>query len=196
VTVPVLFDDGQLVRESFDIARHAETIGRGEPLFPEGREADVAHWNGLADVISRAGRALLTPRLAKSPRALEESMPSWIPGGLRRASVPVAEATVKYIARKHAVRPEEAEQDRGTIRWTLRKLRQALEKGDYVLEVPSFADVAMVAALQTVRPSEAVVRLGPATHAAWTDEVLARENEDLLAWRDRYVAAHRPKRGA
>lgn len=194
ITVPVLFDGGTVLRDSLDIARHAERIGRGAPLFPEGREAEVVHWNGLSDVIARAGRSLVTPRLARSAQALIESMPPSIPGALRRASIPAAELTVKYIVRKHGVRVEEAEQDRGTIRWTLRKLREALERGDYVLGTPSYADVAIIAALQAVRPCGALVALGEATAAAWTDETLAREHEDVLGWRDRVVAAHLPSR--
>ncbi|UJR82312.1 glutathione S-transferase family protein [Sandaracinus amylolyticus] len=193
VTVPVLFEGTLVVRESVDIARHADRIGSATPLFPKGREADVVHWTGLSDVVMRAGRALLTPRMQRSPRALEESMPSWIPGMLRRASLPAADATLKYLVRKHGVRAEEAEQDRGTIRWTLRKLRDALERGEHVIGEPSFADVAMASALQIVRPSEHLVPLGEATRAAWTDETLAREHEDLLAWRDRIVARHKPR---
>jgi glutathione S-transferase len=190
ITVPVLFDGGRVIADSLAIARHAESIGRGAPLFPEGRDADVAHWNGLSDVIARAGRALLTPRLHRSPAALIESMPPSIPGPLRGASLPAAELAVKYLARKYAVREEEAEQDRGTIRWTLRMLREALERGDYVLGAPSYADVSMIAALQTVLPSRAVAPLGEATTSAWTDETLAREHGDVLAWRDRMVAKH------
>lgn len=190
VTVPVLFDERDVVRESLPIARHAEAIGAGTPLFPEGRDADVTHWNGLSDVIARAGRALLTPRMARSPAALIESMPPSIPEGLRRASVPAAELTVKYIARKHGVREEEAEQDRGTIRWTLRKLRESLERGDYVLGALSYADIAMIASLQMVLPSPAVARFGEATAKAWTDDALALEHGDVLAWRDRIVERH------
>ena len=190
ITVPVLFDGGRVVRDSLAIARHAESIGRGAPLFPEGRDADVAHWNGLADVVARAGRALVTPRLRRSPAALIESMPPSIPRPLRGASLPAAELAVKYIASKYAVREEEAEQDRGTIRWTLRKLRDALERGDHVLGSLSYADVAMIAALQMVVPSRALAELGDATVRAWTDETLAREHGDVLAWRDRMVEQH------
>lgn len=193
VTVPVLFEGGQVIGESLAIARHADQLGGGTPLFPEGRESDVVYWAGLSDVVARAGRALLTSRMARSPRALEESMPPWIPRGLRRASLPAADATLRYIGRKHGIRPEEAEQDRTTIRWALHKLREALEQGEHVIGAPSFADVAMISALQVVRPAEDLAELGAATREAWTDEALAREHEDLLAWRDRCLARTRAR---
>lgn len=194
ITVPVFFDGSVVLRESLDIARHAETLGRAAPLFPEGRDADVAHWNGLADVISRAGRALLMPRLAKNDRALVESMPPSIPTPLRRAATPVALSVVRYIARKHDVREEAAEQDRATIRVALRTLRERLERGDHVLGTWSYADVALASALQFVRPCDRLVPLGEATTTAWTDEALALEHEDVLAWRDRVVATQMPPR--
>lgn len=196
ITVPVFFDGGTVLGDSFAIAGHAEAIGRGAKLFPEGRAADVAQWNGLSDVIARAGRALLTPRMLHSKAALIESMPRSIPPPLRRASVPAAELALKYIARKYTVRQEEAEQDRGTIRWTLRKLRESLDRGDYVLGALSYADIAIIAAMQMVQPSRVLVKIGEATHEAWTDETLAKEHGDVLAWRDRMVARHFVRRAA
>ncbi|MDQ3035287.1 MAG: glutathione S-transferase N-terminal domain-containing protein [Myxococcota bacterium] len=190
ITVPVLFDGRVVLAESLPIARHAEKVGARAPLFPEGRDADVVHWNGLSDVIARAGRALLTPRMARSAAALIESMPPSIPKALRRASVPAAELALKYIARKHGVREEEEAQDRGTIRWTLRKLRESLERGDYILGALSYADVAMIASLQMVLPSRTLAKVGDASAAAWTDDALAREHADVLAWRDRVVERH------
>src|SRR5690606_3718849 len=116
----------------------------------------------------RAGRALLTPRLARSAAALQESMPPWLPRALRRASLPAAELTLRYVAKKHGVRPEEAEKDRATIRWALAKLRDALEQhGEHVVGVPSFADLAMISALQMVRPASDLAELGPATREVW-----------------------------
>jgi len=193
ITVPVFFDGSLVLRESLDIARHAERLGGGEPLFPEGRDADVVHWNGLADVISRAGRALLMPRLARNDRALAESMPGAIPTPLRRLATPVALSAVRYISRKHDVREEAAEQDRATIRVALRTLRERLERDEHVLGAWSYADVALASALQVVRPCDRLAQLGEATTSAWTDETLAREHEDLLAWRDRIVARHKPR---
>jgi len=41
-----------------------------------------------------------------------------------------------------------------------------------------------------VRP-EAIAATGPEARAAWTDEALAVEFSDLLAWRDELYAKHR-----
>lgn len=190
LTVPIMIEGATALRESFDIARYGERLGEGAKLFPEGREAEVAQWNGLSDVIGRAGRALLTPRLARSEAALEESTPRSVPRALRAIAAPGVRAAIAYLAHKYEVREEEAEQDRETIRFALRKLRAQLERSDHVLGPFSYADVAVIAALQMVRPCETLAKLGPATAAAWTDETLAREHEDVLSWRDRTVASH------
>jgi glutathione S-transferase len=194
ITVPIYVDGGAVLRESLDIARHAERGGAGAKLFPEGRDADVVHWNGLSDVISRAGRALLTPRLARDAAALEEALPPWIPGLLRGASVPAAELATRYLVRKYRVREEESEENRRAIRFTLGKLREALGRGDYALGAFSYADVAMASSLQFVKPTTRLAKMGTATQAAWTDDALAREHADLLAWRDRIVERHLPVR--
>jgi hypothetical protein len=50
--------------------------------------------------------------------------------------------------------------------------------------------VTMAAALQFVRPVDGWIALGPATRDAWTNQRLAADYADLLAWRDRmYLTA-------
>jgi glutathione S-transferase len=59
-----------------------------------------------------------------------------------------------------------------------------------LLSAFSFADVAIAATLQVLRPHSGA-DLGPATREAWTNEPLARDFSDLLAWRDAVYAKHR-----
>ncbi len=90
---------------------------------------------------------------------------------------------------------DELEGPARTFAAALVTLRETLGGRPYVLDTFTFADIAMAAPLFGVRPVDAAyVRLGDATRAAFTDEVLAREFKDLLAWRDELYAKHRKKR--
>ena len=55
----------------------------------------------------------------------------------------------------------------------------------------TFADVAIAASLQALVP-RARAPFGPGTRAVWENPALAREYEDLVAWRDDVYAKHRP----
>jgi glutathione S-transferase len=196
ITVPVLIDRPAIVRESLAIARHADALASAgarsrEPLIPAEHDRAIVEWNGLSDVIATAGRALTSPRLAESPEALVDSMPRWIPGPLRGVSIPLAEATVRYLIRKHSIREDEMQAHRRTIEFALRKLREALERGDHLVGgALSYADIAMVSALQFVSATGKLAPMGPASLAVWHDNVLASAHGDVLAWRDRMVERH------
>lgn len=193
VSVPVLIEGGTHLRDSLDIARHADRMRTGaSTLFPDAFEREVMRWNGLSEVIARAGRALLTPRLLASRESLIESFPPLIPKAVRGVSVPIAEQAVRYIATKYGVRDEEREQHRATLRAALAQVRDALGDEPYLVHAAgyTYADIAIACALQFVEPAEELAALGPATRAAWTDPVLAPEHGDVLAWRDRVVAEH------
>src|SRR4051812_15683513 len=52
MTVPVLFtEDGRALTDSLAIARFAEEVGRGAPLFPSGRDGEIARWNERSEAI-------------------------------------------------------------------------------------------------------------------------------------------------
>jgi glutathione S-transferase len=62
----------------------------------------------------------------------------------------------------------------------------------YILDGFSFADIAMAATLQMVRPvADNYLAIGPATRDAWTDPELSERFADLLAWRDALYREHR-----
>lgn len=196
-SVPLLADGDTIVMGSFEIAKHAERIGRGAPLFPRDMDTQIAHWADVAERMTRVGRAWLMKRLVNSKAAQAESLPSFIPGGVRAAFAPTAGMAVRFLAKKYDV-PEDAEAEvEHTLRPLLLDLRAALGKaspgkGAYILAPSafSFADLAMAATMQVVRPREGAP-LGPATREAWTNERLAEEFADLLEWRDAIYAKHR-----
>jgi glutathione S-transferase len=66
------------------------------------------------------------------------------------------------------------------LRW-----RAALDGKRYLTGELSYADITMAVVVQFLRPVRGpLLPLGDATRRLWTDEELAREFEDLIAWRD------------
>lgn len=194
VTVPLLVDGPDVVMGSFDIAVRAERDGRGAPLFPRGREDEIAAWNERSEAVMIAGRAMLLARMRDSPDALAEQLPPFVPDALRPALRGLAAAGVRHLQRKYAIRPGEEARHDAVSREALDALRAALSGGRrYVLgDGFTHADVAMATSLQFVLPVDArYIALGPATRAAWTNPTLAEDYADVLAWRDRLYAEHR-----
>ena len=194
VTVPLLVDGAEVIMGSFDIARRAERDGKEAPLFPPGHEADVAAWNERSDVVMTSGRAMLLTRMLRSPDALAEQLPPFIPRAMRPALRGMASMGVRFLQRKYEVRADDQARHEDESRRALDALRSALSGGRRHLigDAPSYADIAMAASLQFVLPvNERYIALGPATREAWTNAKLATEYADLLAWRDALYHEHR-----
>lgn len=196
VTVPLLVDGSDVLMNSMAIARYAERVGAGTPLFAAELDDEIVAWNARSEVLMTSGRALLLGRLAKSREALREQLPPYVPRALRGALTPLASSAVSYLARKYGVRPADEAHREARARAALDELRASLHgHRDYVLDRFSFADITMATALQFILPvAERWIPLGPATRKAWTHDALAADYADLLAWRDRLYAAHRPPR--
>lgn len=198
-TVPLLSDGDDVVMGSLEIAKHAERSDErrgGAPLFPAGADADVDRWADIAERITRAGRDRLLCRMVASKQAQAESLPSFVPGALLRGALaPTAGMAIRFLAKKHGTESDLASADaraEATIRPLLEEAREAIKDGGYVLSKDcfTFADIAVASSLQVLRPRMEMT-LGPATREAWTNEKLAEEFEDLVAWRDTVYAKHR-----
>lgn len=193
-SVPLLADGDDVVMGSFEIAKHAEKAGRGAPLFPRDKDNDVAHWADIAERMNRVGRAWVMKRMLASRAAQAEALPPFVPGPLRGALSASSGMAIKFLARKWNV-PEDVDAEvEHTLRPLLEEAREAIEDGGYVLSRLglsfTYADIALAATMQVVRPRETST-LGPATREAWTNAALARDFEDLLAWRDAIYGKHR-----
>lgn len=191
VSVPVLFDDGAVIGDSMDIARHADRVGKGRPLFPAGREDEVLRWRARSEKLLFAGRRLVLHRLAESRAGLDASLPRWAIWPFRPLFIPVARLAVRYVARKYA-----ATSPVGTlapeITGALDELREHLEGRATILDAFSFADLVMACALQFLVPvADEHMRLHPATREVWTSPDLVEKYRDLVTWRDAIYAAHR-----
>ncbi|WP_375769776.1 glutathione S-transferase N-terminal domain-containing protein [Archangium gephyra] len=197
ITVPVLFHDGRVLRDSVEIARYADRLGTGAPLFPASAEAELARYVELATGLMEAARALSVLRMARDEAMQLENLPPSVPAPLRRALLPLARLGTAFMNRKYRLDARDPEQDRATIRRGLERLRADLRGRDTLLSGFTFADIAVAVSLTMVRPVEhPLIPLGPGMRAAFTEPRLAEEFGDLLAWRDKLYAERRSLQGA
>ncbi len=198
VSVPVLFygalrsgpfGERRAIAGSMPIARHAEEGSSAPPLFPSGHDEAIQRWDAIAEAIASAGRHLSIGRMLSDERAIAES----VPPALRVVplSSALAARVLNYVGDKYGADTARAHDDQRALRHGLDRIRERIVEHRYLVgDALSWAELAIVTALQFVRPAGALVRLGPGTEAAWTEAALAHEFEDVLAWRDRIVAAH------
>ncbi|MCL2778597.1 MAG: glutathione S-transferase N-terminal domain-containing protein [Polyangiaceae bacterium] len=190
VTVPLLIDGKQILRSSVEIARYADRMGSGTPLFVRNDNGSIDRYITLADRMLCAGRAWVLSHLLKNRAAQREALPSLLPGPIRTLLAPTAMAVAFFLRVKHAVPPDvQGQIDRELIP-ALEDVRKALTGKVYLLGSFSFADIAIASALASVRPTDRAP-IGPATRAIWTNERVAESFEDLLMWRDAIYAKHR-----
>ncbi|HJK94276.1 MAG TPA: glutathione S-transferase [Polyangiaceae bacterium LLY-WYZ-15_(1-7)] len=183
VSVPVWFgDDGGVLDDSWDIARHAEQVGSGSALFED--EAAVARWNALSDEALGAGRAKAVRATLEDRDAQVDALKGIVPDPLRRPLRPVAVVAAKQLLRKYGAPPRSALED------ALEKLREGLGDGEHLVGGRfGYADMAMAVVLEFVAPG-AHVRRSETERRVWGDARLAKRFADLVAWRDRLIAAH------
>lgn len=190
-SVPLLADGNVTFCSSLAIARHAESIGRGEPLFPKDRDDEVVRWAELSDRVIGAGRVKVLAGLRVNREARREALPSFIPNVLRGAFTPMATTAAMFLGSKYDVPRDPESEGENVLRPAFDELRKALGGRPYLLDGFTFADIAMAASLQTLRARKRAP-IGPATREIWENVVVARDYEDLLEWRDALYAKHRP----
>lgn len=178
VTVPVLFDGPHVIRDSYDIARHAEAVGNGNPLFED--EAQCAHWNKLSDEALAAGRRGAMLRILEDEEAQRENLRGLIPPPLIKPLTPVARVATRRLLKKYPAAGEER------LAAICEELQDALGGGETILEEFSYADIAMALAIDFIKPLPLRSR-GPATLRIWPAPGLEARFPDLIAWRDRVI---------
>ena len=190
VSVPLAIDGDVVLRDSVEIARHTEKIGKGSPLAPD--DAASQDWDARSAAALGAGRVLVIRRSLEDHAALRDSLPRWMPHVLRGVSTPIAANANRFLLRKYDAEGIGSDAARETMRQQLLALRAALGDRATLASDFSYADLTMSVVLQMVVPvDERFIRLGDARRRAWTDETLAAEFPDLVAWRDRLYAEHR-----
>lgn len=186
-TVPVLLTAAGPVVGSLSIARYAAEHGtRGLGDF-----AAIAPWSELSDAALAECRLRILRATLADDVGLSEGLAGLVPAPLRSALRFVARDTVGRLAKKY----EDLAQH-GRAREALTRTRAALQQsgGDFLLHTFSYADIAMVCALEMISPLAITTPpRGPATLRCWFDPLLAGEFADLLAWRERVISKVRPR---
>ena len=122
------------------------------------------------------------------PEAALEALPAPVAGVLGKRGAGLA---VRTFNAKYSIRPEQQAEYHALVREELLRLRGALAGGRrFLLDQLSYADFAMAVCISCMRPLPDAP-MGPAMRLASTDEVLAAEFPDLIAWRDALHAEHR-----
>jgi glutathione S-transferase len=80
--VPLLTDGDAVFCSSLAIARHAESLGRGGPLFAKESDDAILRWVELSDRVMGAGRARMLAGLRVNGAAQREALPPFIPAVL------------------------------------------------------------------------------------------------------------------
>ena len=190
VSVPLAVDGDLVLRDSLEIAKHAESVGKGARLFAN--EAAVATWAARSADALDAARVLLLDRLLADREALRESLPPWLPGLLRPLATPIAARATRHLVRKYGADGIDRDAATAKLREVLGAMRKVLGSRSTVLDGFSYADIAMAVVLQMISPVAGdYIVLGPARRRAWTEPGLAAEYADLVAWRDAVYAKRR-----
>jgi glutathione S-transferase len=183
VSVPLAIDGDAVLRDSLAIAKHADRVGKGAPLFAN--EAAVLTWVGRSDRALDAARVLLFARTLRDREALRESLPGWVPRPLRGLATPVAARAWRFLSRKYGADKVDPEEATATLREVLGAMRKAVASRDTILDGFSYADIAMAVVLQMIAPvADEYIVLGPGRRRSWTEPTLAAEFADLVSWRD------------
>jgi glutathione S-transferase len=190
-SVPLLADGDAVFCSSLAIARHAESIGRGDPLFTKENDDAILRWAELSDRVMCAGRARVLAGLRTNRAAQREALPPFIPSVLRAVLTPMATTASLFLGAKYDVGCDPDAEAETVLRAAFEELRAGLGGRPFLLDRFTFADIAMAASLQTLRARKRAP-IGPATREIWENVALARDFEDLLTWRDALYAGHRP----
>ncbi|MFP2905299.1 glutathione S-transferase family protein [Pyxidicoccus sp. 3LFB2] len=191
-SVPQLVDEGGAITGSFHIAKRAEEVGQGAPLFPQHAAELITRWEDTSDSVLGVARAQVVVGLLQNRRAQQDSLPAFVPGWLRGVMAPSARLGARFIARKHQAASDVEGAIQATVVPALERLRAELGGRPYLKDGFTYADINAAAMLQMLRPAEdRYMPLGAGTREVWTNEPLAARFPDLLEWRDALYAKHR-----
>lgn len=196
-TVPVLVADGEVLRDSWDIALYADRHGTRAKLVPAELEGSIRELNELAESTMVQSRGLVTAALLASDAALDEGLPRGVPAFVRPMLRPISRYGTRWFARKYGLDLSDLETPRRILARTLMLFRERYADRPYLFDRFTYGDIIFCSLLQGVRPvDDRYLRLRPAWRQAWTQPALASEFGDLLERRDRLYAEHRGERVA
>ena len=193
VTVPVLHDGPRWYTDSFDIARRAEEIGRGAPLFPSNELEEIRAWNQRSESALAAGRAILMRSWASTPELALAALPNGLPPPFKALLAPFGRRRLEAFMAKYEIREGDYSHE-AVLTAELDGLEQALSGRRYLIgESFSYADIAMALTLQQVSPVDPsfIVRMSGLDPSGMHIDAFKRRYIGLIAWRDALYARHR-----
>jgi glutathione S-transferase len=194
-TVPFLISERERITDSNAIARHAEQIGQGAPLFPAEHREAIESWQREVEATMHAARVLVVQALVDNADAQVETLPPQIPGPLRRPLRPLARAGARFLARKHDAGPQRVADSLRTLEQFAERVRAQLDGHQYLVgDRFTWADIsaAMVVNGFSGGVPGRLEKL-PASKRTWTQPELVERFADLIAWRDQLYGEHRPR---
>ncbi|MEZ4332751.1 MAG: glutathione S-transferase family protein [Myxococcota bacterium] len=186
ITVPVLRDGDRWLTDSLDIARHADSIGRGPTLFPERALAEILEWNRRSEAALAAGRAILMRTWARTPELAVAALPADLPQALRPLALSLGRRRLRGFMAKYGIQEDDPAPDR-VLRDALETLERTLEGRLHLIgDRFTYADIAMALTLQQVRPVDPrhIPRLPGLPPAGMNVPELETRHARLFAWRD------------
>lgn len=193
-TVPLLIDGAERLADSTAIAQHAERRGSGQSLFPAEHGEAIDAWQRDSETAMQAARVLVAHALLDNRAAQVEMLPPQIPGPLRRPLRSLARAGTAYLVHKYEAGPERIAASLRTVTEFAERTRQQLDGREHLLgKRLTWADLSAAMIINGFAGG-VPGRLSklPATAQTWTRAELVEPFADLIAWRDRLYAKHRP----
>jgi glutathione S-transferase len=201
VSVPALFAGKERLRDSWSIARYAEGVGNGAPLFAVGDAPAIKELDDLSELGLRAGRALALDRVLQSSGALTEMLPRHMRGTLGPVGRAIAAFGIRRTLRKYGADSVALPEHEAQLVTVLDDVRARLGKSAsggpeprYLRGKFTYADIAIAQVFLFVAPVAETyrsVRIAKASRACFEYPKLAGAYRDLLGWRDALYARHR-----
>lgn len=192
VSVPLLITPERNISDSFQIARFADANSGKAPLIPAAHLDELRQWADAAELALCSARIRATRRIRKSPGALAERLPAFIPGGLRKPLVPLSYLGASFILGKYKVAGASDEKLLANMDVFLAKAANVLKDRAFVLDNFSFADIIIATMLQAVTPVDPkYIDLGEVSSTVMREPVLEAKYPELIKWRDNIYALYR-----
>jgi glutathione S-transferase len=188
VSVPLLVEDGTAIMDSLAISEHVDRAGSNSRLFPLEHHTSILELNARLEPMFHAARA----RAVQGALTDDDAALDLVPLQLR--SLPFARSAARlgsrFVAWKH---PTLSSGIREQLRAGLEEVRRLLTGREFVHGAFTYADIIAASTIQLIAPpSDKYLPLSPVMRRQWSDDELADEFADLVAWRDDLYANHRP----
>jgi len=192
LTLPIITYQSEVYSDSYTIAQfaNAKRAHGAADLFPVEHLTEINEWEALSQQLMDRCRIKALVKMKTNQQSLENNLPAFIPKALRPHLRFMTKIALSNFQNKYPI----AEQDPDLLlRQGLLKLRAKLkESKGYILKEFSYADITMATAIVGFKPVDTrYMPIDDATIDSMTDDRLAEEFADLIAWRDQLYATFR-----